>query len=64
MKTQAISLALAALLLGCRNETAPPPPAAATPVGMAWTAQGDSWAEGKAALQAFGEQFDTSWALY
>jgi hypothetical protein len=34
------------------------------PTGMAWTPQGDNWAEEKAALQAFGEQFDTSWALY
>jgi hypothetical protein len=63
MKTKLISLALAALpLLGCGSE--PAPPAAARSAGMAWTAQGDSWAEDKAALQALGEQFDTSWALY
>src|SRR5206468_3153774 len=34
------------------------------PVGMPWSAQADDWAQSKAALQAVGEQFDSSSALY
>ena len=37
---------------------------APTPVGMPWTTQGDDWAQKKATLQALGEQFDSSAALY
>jgi hypothetical protein len=69
MKTSFALIAMAALLGGCQNETAAPPaspapPSSAAPKGMAWTTQGDSWAQDKAMLQAFGEQFDTSLALY
>lgn len=51
------------VVVGCRNEpavTSLASPAASTP----WVAQGDAWAEGKAGLQALGEQFDTSFAMY
>jgi hypothetical protein len=57
----------AALTVACSQETAPPPAApaaAARPVGMPWVAQGADWAEKKAELQALGEQYDTSWALF
>ena len=37
---------------------------ASTPVGMAWVSQGENWAQDKAMLQAVGERFDTSWAMY
>jgi hypothetical protein len=59
-----VTLAFAALsMLACRNESATPPLATRS-ASMAWTEQGANWPEGKAALQALGEQFDTSWALY
>jgi hypothetical protein len=54
--------AMLAVLTACSNE--PAAPAAPAAVGMAWTAQGENWAEEKAKLQALGEQFDTSWAMY
>src|SRR5512139_2351604 len=50
-------------LLACRNEPAPPHGVPA-PTGMAWIAQGDNWAEDKAKLQALGEQFASSQAMY
>lgn len=40
------------------------PAAAPGPTGMAWTLQGDNWPEEKAKLQALGEQFDSSEAMY
>ena len=66
MKALLVFCAIATLLVGCQNRAAAPAAAPATPVarGMAWTAQGDNWAQDKAKLQALGEQFDTSWALY
>lgn len=51
------------VVVGCRNEpvaTSVAAPVASTP----WVAQGDSWAQDKAGLQALGEQFDASWAMY
>jgi hypothetical protein len=50
-------------LLACNNEPAPPPGVPA-PAGMAWIAQGDNWAQDKAKLQALGEQFASSQAMY
>jgi hypothetical protein len=66
MKTKAVLLATLALLtLACSREPAAPTAAVAPkPVGMPWSAQADDWAQKKAALQAFGEQFDSSSALY
>ena len=66
MKTRSVLLATLALLtLGCTREPAAPTAAVApTPVGMPWSAQADDWAQKKAALQALGEQFDSSSALY
>jgi hypothetical protein len=59
-----VTLAFAALsMLACRNESATPPLATRS-ASMAWTEQGANWPEGKAALQALGEQFDTSSAMY
>lgn len=60
------AIALLATAAGCGNEGAEAPAAvtAPSPTGMAWVAQGDNWAEEKAKLQALGEQFDTSEALY
>ena len=61
-------LAMLAALTACSSKpaepTAPAPATAPSPVGMAWTAQADNWPEEKAKLQALGEQFDTSSAMY
>jgi len=67
MSTRArlVLLTIATLpLLACRNEPATTAHGIPAPVGMAWTAQGDNWAQDKAKLQALGEQFDSSQALY
>ena len=66
MKTKAVLLATLALLtFACSREPAAPTAAVAPkPVGMPWSAQADDWAQKKAALQALGEQFDSSSALY
>lgn len=65
MKTGRTLLALAALIAAaCSREPAAQRAAVPAPVGMAWSSQGPDWAEKKAALQALGEQFDSSWALY
>jgi hypothetical protein len=66
LKAALAVVATAALLVGCQNDAAAPVAAPASPVvrGMAWTAQGDNWAQDKATLQALGEQFDTSWSMY
>jgi hypothetical protein len=60
------SIAIATLIAGCQTDVASPAGAPASPVvrGMAWTAQGDDWAQDKATLQALGEQFATSWEMY
>lgn len=55
----------ALFVAACRTE--PPSTAvvsAPATTGKPWVAQGEKWAEDKAALQAFGEQFNTSWAMY
>jgi hypothetical protein len=71
MRTRTAFLAaLVTIAAGCSSPSVPPPaPAAtaapaATPAGMAWTAQGEDWAAKKATLQALGEQFESSQALY
>ena len=66
MKTKAVLFATLALLtLACSREPAAPTAAASPkPVGMPWSAQAEDWAQKKAALQALGEQFDSSSALY
>ena len=66
MKAPLVLIAIAALLVGCESEpAATAAPAANVAVrGMAWTEQGPTWAQDKAMLQALGEQFDTSLALY
>ena len=66
MKTKVVLLATLALVtLACSREPAAPNAAVSPkPVGMPWSAQADDWAQKKAALQALGEQFDSSSALY
>lgn len=60
-----VPLVLLAVLAACGQEAAAPPaPTAAGPTALPWTAQGDNWAADKATLQAFGEQFETSEAMY
>src|SRR5262249_1119938 len=60
-----VILTIAALpLLACKNEPAATAHGIPEPVGMAWTAQGENWAQDKAKLQALGEQFDSSQALF
>ena len=65
MTTRTLCLLIATLLIGaCAKETAAPSVAVPSVVGMPWTEQGADWAEKKAGLQALGEQFETSQALY
>src|SRR6185295_11383319 len=67
MKTRVLFAAIAALsMVACQRDasTRSASPASPRPTGMAWVSQGDDWTEKKATLQALGEQFDTSWALY
>jgi len=70
-----IAIGLACLLAvassGCSRESkvaesASAERAAAGPTtkGLAWTAQGNNWNEDKRKLQALGEQYDSSWALF
>lgn len=61
-----IPLAMAgAILTACSNEPPLSPASEATgPVALVWTSQDDSWDEGKSSLQAYGEQFESSWAMY
>jgi len=61
----ALLVAVVAITGACgRQPTAPPAAVAAAPAGMPWSAQGEDWAQKKAALQALGEQFASSSALY
>jgi hypothetical protein len=66
LKAALASIAAATIVVGCQNDAAAPAAAPASPVvsGMAWTTQGNNWEQDKAVLQALGEQFDTSWAMY
>ena len=68
MKTRTALIAAAAtLIVGCGGPPPGAPPAAgvaAKPAGMPWTVQGEDWAAKKAELQALGERFETSDALY
>jgi hypothetical protein len=57
-------LAMLAALTACGSKPTEPTASAPAPAGMAWIAQTDYWLEEKAKLQALGEQFDTSWAMY
>ena len=57
-----IVLFVAIALGGCAQDSiAPAGPATR---GMEWTSQADNWLDEKAKLQALGEQFEDSWALY
>jgi hypothetical protein len=59
-------LALSVLAIaasGCAQDSAAPVTAPA-PRGMMWSAQAANWTQEKAKLQALGEQYDSSWALY
>ncbi len=49
---------------GAEQAAQAPAATAPAPAGMAWTNQGDDWAAKKAELQALGEQFESSHALY
>ena len=60
-----LALSFVAIVLGgCSRDSAPVAPAAPAPTGMKWSSQAGNWPEEKARLQAFGEQYDSSWALY
>jgi hypothetical protein len=56
---------VAIAIVGCSQDpvlpATPTPPA---PRGLAWASQGANWSEEKAKLQAFGDQYESSWALY
>jgi hypothetical protein len=59
-----LAVALAVLsVAGCSKDTVEKVVAPA-PKGMPWTSKGDNWAGEKAKLQALGEQYESSWALY
>jgi len=64
----ALAAVIATTLAACGgSEQAAAPQAAAAapaPAGMPWTAQGDDWAAKKAELQALGETFDSSQAMF
>ncbi|MEO8465729.1 MAG: hypothetical protein ABI640_10345 [Gammaproteobacteria bacterium] len=65
MTTRIAYLAIAALLTAaCSRQPATPHAADSGPLGMPWSVQADDWVQKKAALQALGEQFDSSSALY
>jgi hypothetical protein len=49
---------------GAEQAAQAPAATAPAPAGMAWVNQGDDWAAKKAELQAFGEQFESSQAMY
>lgn len=60
---------LGAMACGCtQNTTSAAKPAAEAqapaPKGSPWVVQGEDWPAQKAKLQAFGEQYPTSWELY
>jgi len=63
-----LAAVIATTLAACgkSEETAQAPATAASlaPAGMAWVAQGEDWAAKKAELQALGEQFESSQALF
>jgi len=60
-----VAVVLLMAAAACSNEPAAPAAAtAAGPSGLAWSAQGDNWAEEKAKLQTLGEQFESSQAMY
>ena len=64
-RTKLVILTIASLpLVGCGSNPTGKQMGAPAPVGMAWTLQGEGWPQDKGKLQAFGEQFDSSWALY
>jgi len=65
MVVRALLLGTATLCtVACSPGLQAPPDAVPSPVGMPWVSQGPDWAEKKAGLQALGEQFETSWALF
>jgi hypothetical protein len=63
----ALSVIVVIAIGGCAQDSVAP---VATPVaslaakGLPWTPQADNWTEEKAKLQALGEQYESSWALY
>ena len=63
----ALSVFVAIAVGGCAQESVAPvatPVASLAPKGMPWTRQADNWTEEKGKLQALGEQYESSWALY
>src|SRR5450755_4341805 len=59
-----LAMALAVLsVAGCSKDTVEKVVVPA-PKGMPWTPKGDNWAGEKAKLQALGEQYESSWALF
>jgi hypothetical protein len=66
MTLRPVFLGITAVLLAsaCSREPAAPSAAAMGPKGMPWVAQGPDWTAKKVELQALGEQFDSSWALF
>ena len=59
-------LLVAIAMAGCGSseQSVEAPQASAGPTGLAWSAQGDDWQAKKAELQAYGEQYDNSEAMY
>jgi hypothetical protein len=67
MRARAAFLAVAVTILFACSPSGPasaPDTAAAAPKGLPWSTQDGDWAAKKAALQALGEQLDSSAALY
>jgi len=63
----ALSVIVAIALGGCAQDSVAPvatTAASPAPKGLPWTRQADKWTEEKAKLQALGEQYESSWALY
>ena len=59
------AIALFCAIVSCSREPAVDVPAAPSgPTALPWTSSSDNWEAGKAALQAFGEQVETSSELY
>lgn len=61
-----LALSVAIAVGGCAQDSVAPvaTPASPAPRGMTWSSQAGNWTDEKAKLQALGEQYDSSWALY
>ena len=63
-----LAIAIATTVVACNQAGKVEPAAQAVtapaPAGMAWVNQGEDWAAKKAELQALGERFESSQAMY